>query len=151
MGNRAVITDNRKKIGVYLHWNGGRDTVEPLLEYMKLRGFRGGDYGYARMCQVMGNFFGGTLSLGVSAIDNLDMDNGDNGTYIIDEEFNIVGRECFDGVEQKDYEFHNMIFAIDKAQPIKEQVFEECNECEIKTDGSKTCSNCEGKGYLRRK
>lgn len=25
MGNRAVITDKQKKIGIYLHWNGGRD------------------------------------------------------------------------------------------------------------------------------
>lgn len=29
MGNRAVITTPDKKMGVYLHWNGGRDSVEP--------------------------------------------------------------------------------------------------------------------------
>lgn len=28
MGNRAVITTPDKKMGVYLHWNGGRDSVE---------------------------------------------------------------------------------------------------------------------------
>ena len=28
MGNRAVITDIEKKVGIYLHWNGGRDSVE---------------------------------------------------------------------------------------------------------------------------
>ena len=30
MGNRAVITTRKdlKDIGVYLHWNGGRDSVE---------------------------------------------------------------------------------------------------------------------------
>ena len=33
MGNRAVITTAEKRIGLYLHWNGGRDTVEPLLKY----------------------------------------------------------------------------------------------------------------------
>ena len=31
MGNRAVITTKERKIGLYLHWNGGRDTVEPVL------------------------------------------------------------------------------------------------------------------------
>lgn len=27
MGNRAVITTPDKKMGVYLHWNGGREAV----------------------------------------------------------------------------------------------------------------------------
>ena len=33
MGNRAVITTRKdlKDIGVYLHWNGGRDSVEGFL------------------------------------------------------------------------------------------------------------------------
>ena len=45
MGNRAVITTqeyitNPDAIGVYLHWNGGRDSVEAFLKYCDLRGFR---------------------------------------------------------------------------------------------------------------
>lgn len=44
MGNRAVITTlqnyNNNGIGVYLHWNGGRDSVEGFLEYMKLKKHR---------------------------------------------------------------------------------------------------------------
>lgn len=36
MGNRTVITTAERKIGLYLHWNGGRDTVEPLLRYCEL-------------------------------------------------------------------------------------------------------------------
>lgn len=69
MGNRAVITTSQSKdvqtsidIGVYLHWNGGRDSVEAFLSYCKLRGFRPPErdcYGWARLCQVIGNFFGG--------------------------------------------------------------------------------------------
>ena len=54
MGNRAVITTPERKIGLYLHWNGGRDTVEPLLRYCDLKGYRapGSDsYGWARLCQ----------------------------------------------------------------------------------------------------
>ena len=30
MGNRAVITTPQRKVGLYVHWNGGRDTIEPL-------------------------------------------------------------------------------------------------------------------------
>lgn len=82
MGNRAVITtrDNFRSngVGVYLHWNGGRDSVEAFLKYMKLRRFRTPDsdsYGWARLCQVIGNYFGGTLSIGVDRVDYLDMDN----------------------------------------------------------------------------
>ena len=53
MGNRAVITTPDRKLGLYLHWNGGRDTVEPLLRYCELKGYRDpakDDYGWARMC-----------------------------------------------------------------------------------------------------
>ncbi len=62
MGNRAVITTPDKKMGIYLHWNGGRDSVEAFLHYCELHGFRSPDrdpYGWARLCQVIGNFFGG--------------------------------------------------------------------------------------------
>lgn len=51
MGNRAVITTPERKVGVYLHWNGGRDTVEPLLKYCELQGYRApssDEYGFAR-------------------------------------------------------------------------------------------------------
>ena len=75
MGNRAVITTKERKIGLYLHWNGGRDTVEPLLKYCELQGYRPPSqdcYGWARMCQVMGNFFGGSLSLGIGAYTTAD-------------------------------------------------------------------------------
>ena len=40
MGNRAVITTPDKELALYLHWNGGRDTVEPLLRYCELQGYR---------------------------------------------------------------------------------------------------------------
>ena len=67
MGNRAVITtvDGWKNngIGIYLHWNGGKDSIEAFLKYCKLRGFRNGDYGMARLTQVIANFFGGELSI----------------------------------------------------------------------------------------
>ena len=88
MGNRAVITTRERKVGLYLHWNGGRDTVEPLLRYCELQGYRPpseDDYGWARLAQVVGNFFGGALSVGVgSYTTDVRMDPGDNGVYVID-------------------------------------------------------------------
>lgn len=120
MGNRAVITTRQKKIGVYLHWNGGRDSVEAFLKYCKLQGFRcpPDDYGWARLCQVISNFFGsGGLSIGIDEYYKLDTDNVDNGVYII-EDWEIVDREYFDGIEQQNYDLVEMLVAIDESQPI---------------------------------
>ena len=80
MGNRAIITTQERKIRLYPHWNGGRDTVEPLLRYCELQGYRppsSDSYGWARICQVVGNFFGGTLSVGIGPYtDDAGMDPG---------------------------------------------------------------------------
>ena len=43
MGNRAVITTEGRDLSLYLHWNGGRDSVEAFLRYCDLRGFRAPD------------------------------------------------------------------------------------------------------------
>jgi len=106
MGNRAVITTEAKNIGVYLHWNGGRDSVEALLSACKTLGFRppeSDNYGWARLCELAGLFFSGGLSLGLDTLDNLDTDNGDNGTYII-KGWEIVGREHHARGEQSEYD-----------------------------------------------
>lgn len=126
MGNRAVITTSRDNdvsmsndIGIYLHWNGGRDSVEAFLEYCKRRGFRSPDqdcYGWARLCQVIANFFGGDLSIGIDKCCNLDCDNWDNGVYII-KNWEIVGRKYFQGTEQAIYDLEGMIHEIDACQP----------------------------------
>lgn len=116
MGNRAVIQMQGVEAGIYLHWNGGADTVEPLLEVAKEYGLRGDDYGIARLAQMMGNFFGGILSIGVENVARLDTDNGDNGTYVIDKNFNIVERLHFRSSfgEQREYDFDEMKKAIKK-------------------------------------
>ena len=109
MGNRAVIQMQGVDAGIYLHWNGGADTIEPLLEVAKEYGLRGDDYGIARLTQMMGNVFGGILSIGVENVDKLDTDNGDNGTYVIDQKFNIVDRLYYRGdSEQRVYDFQEM-------------------------------------------
>lgn len=128
MGNRAVITTRTKKLGIYLHWNGGRDSVEAFLKYCELRHFRSPDkdsYGWARLCQVIANFFGEDgLSIGIDSYVNLDIDNGDNGVYII-EDWKIVDREYFNGCEQRTHELPGMLKAIDDKQPVREQIFED--------------------------
>ena len=127
MGNRAVITTRSKDIGVYLHWNGGRDSVEAFLKYCKLKGYRPPEldcYGWARLCQVIGNFFGGELSIGIDKYDKLDKDNGDNGVYVI-ENWNIVDRLFISWPEQHDYDLIGMLKSINNAQPEKERLSEE--------------------------
>ena len=124
MGNRACITTRENfennGIGIYLHWNGGRDSVEGFLKYCEIRGFRAPDedcYGFARLVQVIANFFGDDgLSIGVDTLDRLDTANWDNGTYII-EGWKIVGREYFKGEEQDNYPLNEVLEAIDKKQP----------------------------------
>ena len=125
MGNRAVITTKQKEIGVYLHYNGGRDSVEAFLTYCKLKGYRcpeDDNYGWARLCQVIGNFFGGECSVGIDLYDNLDTDNGDNGVYII-ENWEIVGREFYEGEEQNTYNLDEALEEINSRMPADEQIY----------------------------
>lgn len=127
MGNRAVITTENKDLGVYLHWNGGRDSVEAFLTYCKLKGYRCPEndcYGWARLCQVIGNFFGGELSVGIDKYDKLDLDNWDNGVYII-KDWKIVGREFARNEEQKYYNLVDMVKTINSKQPKDEQLNED--------------------------
>lgn len=121
MGNRAVITTEKKEIGIYLHWNGGRDSVEAFLKYCKHAGHRSPEtdgYGFARLCQVIGNYFGGMLSIGVALYNNLDTNNGDNGVYII-KNWEIVGREFAPKKEQNQYPLEEMLTDIKRAQPVE--------------------------------
>ena len=124
MGYRAVITTEDKQIGVYVHWNGGRDSVEAFLLYCKLKGYRCPEddcYGWARLCQVIGNFFGGESSVGINKYDRLDTDNGDNGTYII-KNWQIIGKE-FEPLDKLDIEqVKDMLVAINGNMPLSEQL-----------------------------
>ena len=84
MGNRAVISNREAwgDVAIYVQWNGGRPSIEAFLEYARDKGIRDDDYGLARLTQIICNFFGGTLSVGVANIDRLDTD-GDHGIYEI--------------------------------------------------------------------
>lgn len=132
MGNRAVICTEKAwencGLGIYLHWNGGRDSVEGFLKYCELKGYRSPasdeSYAMARLVQVISNFFGGGLSIGINTLWKTDLDNGDNGVYIIDG-WEISGRRYFDGEEQDYYDINEVLKAIDEAQPASEQLGKE--------------------------
>jgi len=132
MGNRAVITDTNQRIGIYLHWNGGRDSVEAFLKYCDLQGYRSPSedcYGWARLTQIIANFFGGSLSVGLDSLSRLDCDNMDNGMYII-KGWEIVGRSYFKGFEQNEYKLIESLREIDAMQPLHMQIPEKINELE---------------------
>lgn len=123
MGNRAVITTRENfennGVGIYLHWNGGRDSVEGFLEYCKRRGYRKPDedsYGWAYLVTTIANCFGDGLSVGIDVVNNLDCDNFDNGVYII-EGWDIVDRIYFEGNEQQVYAIDDVLKDINDCQP----------------------------------
>jgi hypothetical protein len=108
MGNRAVITMAKKptenSVGIYLHWNGGAESVLAFAETAKHFGVRFYDetYATARLAQIIGNFFGGTTSVGVGILGQLDCENYDNGTYRISfENDEVVLEQSPDG--EKDW------------------------------------------------
>jgi len=124
MGNRAVITteENFKNngIGVYLHWNGGMDSVEGFLKYCKLKKYRPPDkdcYGWAYLVATIANYFGDGLCVGVDVCNNLDCDNWDNGVYFI-KDWEIVGRAYAPKEEQHSYSINTMLDDIDSRQPV---------------------------------
>lgn len=106
MGNRAVITTapySGNNVGIYLHWNGGRASVEAFLQAAKDLGYRspgyGSDsYGIAGLAGLIWAYLATDgLSAGIGLCKHLDTDNGDNGTYLIGKDWEIVGRKFFDG------------------------------------------------------
>lgn len=130
MGNRAVITTEEKQIGIYVHWNGGRESIETFLAYCDLKNYRPpetDDYGWARMCQVIGNFFGGSTSIGIDKYERLDRDNYDNGVYII-ENWKVIGREFqhYDDEEIKSADdLEDNLNYLNEKQPKEEQLSKE--------------------------
>lgn len=124
MGNRAVITTPKKDIGVYLHCNGSRNNIESFLAYCDMKGYRPpeiDEYGWARLCQVIGNTIGGTLSVGIGRYENQDKDNGDNGVYVI-KDWDIVDREYYPYNEEHEDDILGALEYINLSMPANEQV-----------------------------
>lgn len=110
MGNRAVLAfgnmDDPNTIGIYLHWNGGRESVEGFLGAARALDIRDPEtdtaYAVGRFAQMVGNYFRGTLSLGIDRLCNLDCDNFDNGVYQIGAGWQITGRKFQRGDDEID-------------------------------------------------
>lgn len=91
MGNRAVITledgqGTPHPVALYVHWNGGLESVLAFVEYTWATFERGRDDLYtfhARLCQVIGNFFPDGLSLYGLPLDKSDdwAEGADNGGF----------------------------------------------------------------------
>lgn len=101
MGNRAVITTSTSKtegLGIYLHWNGGLESVLAFLDVARERGYRDPaadeSYALARLTGVLHEFFGtaDSLNIGINTLERLDCDNWDNGVYVIGENWEIIDR-----------------------------------------------------------
>ena len=101
MGNRAVITASTAKttgVGIYVHWNGGLESVLAFLHVAKERGYRDPTndptYAMARLCGLICEFFDlkSSISVGIGQLKELDCDNRDNGVYVIGAGWTIKSR-----------------------------------------------------------
>ena len=98
MGNRAVITTapyREDNVGIYVHWNGGAESIEGFLRAAKELGFHdpasAPSYGMASLAGVIFTYLGlDGMSVGIGPCKELDTDNGDNGTYLVGPGFEIV-------------------------------------------------------------
>lgn len=129
MGNRAVVTTKtaagfcEDAIGIYLHWNGGKDSVTAFLKYCELQGFSSPEIdseSWRKFQQIVMNY---GLTADRDKCKNLDCDNGDNGVYMV-ENWQIVGRKFMDHEEQDEYPLKEMLLDIDEKQPEAMQIRE---------------------------
>ena len=147
MGNRAIIKGVGTNLGVYVHWNGGYDSIHAFTQYCKLKGYRSPEsdpaYGTARLAQVIGNFFGGSCSVGIENMAGETILTPeivkeyylDNGIYEI-ENWEIVKHWDSDVVVPENefhegYDLTEMLCAIDECQPVKEQLGKEYITAEL--------------------
>lgn len=111
MGNRAIIipripTEGVPVAGIYVHWNGGAESVLAFLEVCKRRGYRDTEcdpmYAMGRLCGVIHEFFGieNATSLGICVITDTEWEDVlgedkyiyDNGIYVIGKDWTITER-----------------------------------------------------------
>lgn len=128
MGNRAVITNLGNEKGIYIHWNGGRDTVEPVLWYCKnlMPKTIVAKSELERIACAL-EFMG--LSPEIDDIDRLDCDNWDNGVYVV-KDCEIVGRLYQHNGEQKNYNFISIVMWANKSMP---KIWQKSEEDVLKT------------------
>jgi len=103
MGNRAVITFStaNNSPAIYLHWNGGRASVEGFLTAARQLGLRHAPTAQAQtealdqLAEMLARFyFRCNVGMTVYRLHyaGSDRDNGDNGTYLIGRDLTIIDR-----------------------------------------------------------
>lgn len=103
MGNRAVITFNtaRNAPAIYLHWNGGRASVQGFIDAARALGLRHAPTAAAqaetmdKLADLIArHFFGSYVGFNVyrEQYGTTDRDNGDNGTYLLGRDLSIIER-----------------------------------------------------------
>lgn len=96
MGDRAVLTTEGTKSGIYVHWTGSPEYIIAYAEAAKALKFRDTTddptYAMARLCGIIcfDNGITGSTSVGIGDLDELDCDNGDNGVYVLGKDWQIV-------------------------------------------------------------
>lgn len=115
MGNRATITAtpfNKTNACIYVHWNGGRESVEAFCAAAKELGYRspGSDdtYALARLTGLICTFFGldDDTSIGLGTVGELISAGDDNGCFVLGGDWEIVERRDGNGriIDDSDYE-----------------------------------------------
>lgn len=135
MGNRAIITAAPYKRGnpaIYIHWNGGQGSVQAFCNVAHKLGVRDpasdSNYAMGRLAQIIANYFGGTLSLGLCKAGE-DW-SCDNGFYTIGENWKLVqskakGAAILESVGQLDeYESKQLRQVYFEALDINKPIFE---------------------------
>lgn len=136
MGDRCIITDRRRTVGLHLHDFGDRSYVLALLRYASMKGLRpcfdGKWYGssLAALTAFISNFNScrhGHAGDGEVKIFTHFQNPGDNGIYILtDEEWEIETQELLKGCEEPyepdEEEILDNLMSLNASQPEKERL-----------------------------
>lgn len=112
MGNRAVITFTNHATSpcIYLHWNGGRASVEGFLKAAQQLELLPSKFNHEsefldKFAELIAErFFDCKVGMTVyrEKYGTSDTDNYDNGVYVIDQKLAIIGRLYFRNSEEID-------------------------------------------------
>lgn len=134
MGNRGIIAVKNGDYAVYLHWNGGRDSVEAFIKYAELAKLytpMGGTIyeleQWSKFVTILDNWGASVYLQNISpnrktnGTINKDYWGTDNGIYYINN-WQIVGRAFNKRPEQNVYSLPDFLRDIDEKQPKHKQL-----------------------------
>jgi len=83
MGNRAVIEFKDYDLGIYFHWNGGRDSIESFLKIARVLKLEFNIDGFSKFSELFSKFPVSANGVKLQPLKFLDLDNYDNGVYVV--------------------------------------------------------------------